>query len=253
MPHILVVDDESDLRDIVAFNLQAEGYQVATASSGEEALAMDLTPFSLILLDVMMGELSGFDVARRLKANNATAHLPIIFLTALGSDDDAVRGLDLGADDYIAKPFSVRQLLSRVKAVLRRTQGNLPVIEEAKGGEQEAGKNEKGSDISNKNNALDNEAPLAEAGVRIDADCKLVTIDGQSVSLTPTEYLLLELFVHHPHRVFSRQELIQRVWPDRTEIVDRAVDVCVMRLRKKLGPYSSTIATRPGFGYYYAT
>lgn len=219
---ILVVDDEQDLCDILQYNLEAEGYLADTANSAEEALLLPLTDYSLILLDVMMGEMSGFQMARRLKADPATADIPIIFITALDTEDHTVRGLDIGADDYIAKPLSMKEVMARVKAVLRRTQHT---------DEQQ----EDGCIVYDR--------------MRIDDNSKTVTIDGTDIQLTKIEYKLLALLVEHSGKVFSREDLLRRCWPTDTYVLDRTVDVNITRLRKKIGIYGKQLKTRFGYGY----
>ncbi|MCF2654741.1 MAG: response regulator transcription factor [Prevotella sp.] len=219
---ILVVDDEQDLCDILQYNLETEGYIADTANSAEEALLLPLTDYDLILLDVMMGEMSGFQMARRLKSDAATACIPIIFITALDSEDHTVRGLDIGADDYIAKPLSMKEVMARVKAVLRRTQH----IEEQN--EDEC---------------------IVYDRMRIDDNSKTVTIDGKDIQLTKIEYKILALLVQHSGKVFSREDLLRRCWPTDTYVLDRTVDVNITRLRKKIGEYGKQLKTRFGYGY----
>lgn len=221
---ILVVDDEQDLCEILKFNLETEGYQVDTAYSAEEALTMDLTSYHLLLLDVMMGEMSGFALARKLQGNAATASLPIIFLTARDTENDMVTGFNLGADDYISKPFSIREVLVRVRAVLRRT-GNA--------------------------NAEDAGSTLQYQGLQLNLSNKTVTVNGEVVPFTKTEFELLHTLLEEKGRVFSRQELINKVWPSDVLVLDRTVDVNITRLRKKIGPFSKCIVTRLGFGYLF--
>lgn len=221
---ILVVDDEQDLCEILKFNLETEGYQVDTAYSAEEALTMDLTSYHLLLLDVMMGEMSGFALARKLQGNAVTASLPIIFLTARDTENDMVTGFNLGADDYISKPFSIREVLVRVRAVLRRT-GNA--------------------------NAEDAESTLQYQGLQLNLSNKTVTVNGEVVPFTKTEFELLHTLLEEKGRVFSRQELINKVWPSDVLVLDRTVDVNITRLRKKIGPFSKCIVTRLGFGYLF--
>ena len=221
---ILVVDDEQDLCEILKFNLETEGYQVDTAYSAEEALTMDLTSYHLLLLDVMMGEMSGFALARKLQGNAATASLPIIFLTARDTENDMVTGFNLGADDYISKPFSIRAVLVRVRAVLRST-GNA--------------------------NAEDAESTLQYQGLQLNLSNKTVTVNGEVVPFTKTEFELLHTLLEEKGRVFSRQELINKVWPSDVLVLDRTVDVNITRLRKKIGPFSKCIVTRLGFGYLF--
>ncbi len=222
---ILVVDDEQDLCEILKFNLETEGYQVETANSAEEALEKDIASFRLLLLDVMMGGMSGFQMAKRLKENDSTAHVPIIFLTARDTENDTVTGFNLGADDYISKPFSIREVLVRVRAVLRRT----------------SGKKEKDSQPS----------MISYQGLVLNLDKKTVSVDGNDVPFTKTEFELLRLLLEERGRVFSRQELIDRVWPKDVLVLDRTVDVNITRMRKKIGPFAKCIVTRLGFGYYF--
>ena len=221
---ILVVDDEQDLCEILKFNLETEGYQADTANSGEEAMSMDIASYGLLLLDVMMGGMSGFQLAKQLKENPMTAHVPIIFLTARDTENDTVTGFNLGADDYISKPFSIREVMVRVRAVLRRT-------------------------------AIDNgeEEPhlITYQGIVMNLDKKTVTIDGEEIAFTKTEFELLHLLLNERGRVFSRQELIDRVWPKDVLVLDRTVDVNITRLRKKIGRFAKCIVTRLGFGYYF--
>ncbi|WP_106811686.1 MULTISPECIES: response regulator transcription factor [Prevotella] len=221
---ILVVDDEQDLLEILKFNLETEGYEVATASSAEEALQMDIASFSLLLLDVMMGGMSGFAMARKLKERPTTANVPIIFLTARDTENDTVTGFNLGADDYISKPFSLREVMVRVRAVLRRTATS------ADEGEPQV---------------------LSYQGIIMNLDKKTVSIEGEDVPFTKTEFELLNLLLSERGRVFSRQELIERIWPKDVLVLDRTVDVNITRLRKKIGPFAKCIVTRLGFGYYF--
>ena len=221
---ILVVDDEQDLLEILKFNLETEGYEVATASSAEEALQMDIASFSLLLLDVMMGGMSGFAMARKLKEKPTTANVPIIFLTARDTENDTVTGFNLGADDYISKPFSLREVMVRVRAVLRRTATSTDE------GEPQV---------------------LSYQGIIMNLDKKTVSIEGEDVPFTKTEFELLNLLLSERGRVFPRQELIERIWPKDVLVLDRTVDVNITRLRKKIGPFAKCIVTRLGFGYYF--
>lgn len=221
--HILVVDDEPDLCEILQFNLEVEGYAVTVAYSAEEALTLNLPTFDLLILDVMMGELSGFDMARRLKGDPKTADIPVIFLTARDTEDDTVAGLNLGADDYIAKPFSLREVLARVKAVLRRS-------------EQRVAKPEADDIIRYK-------------GLVVDDKKKEVTVDGEHIALTKTEYSILHLMLLNKGKILSRQQLICKIWPQDVVVLDRTVDVNITRLRRKIKPYDDHIVTRLGFGY----
>ena len=214
---ILVVDDEEDICAILKLNLSKEGYEVVTANSAEEALTLDIASFNLLLLDVMMGGISGFELTHRLKADPATAGVPVIFITARDTEDDAVEGLDIGADDYISKPFSIREVVSRVKAVLRRTAAR------------------RGKD----------------SGIFIDDGRKTVTINGAAAPLTKIEYEIFRLLFTNKGKVFPREDILSKVWPDDVIVTDRTVDVNITRLRKKIGEYGNRIVSRHGFGYLY--
>ncbi len=222
---ILVVDDEQDLCEILKFNLETEGYQVETANSAEEALEKDIASYNLLLLDVMMGGMSGFQLAKQLKNSEVTAHIPIIFLTARDTENDTVTGFNLGADDYISKPFSIREVMVRVRAVLRRTASRLEGAEEP--------------------------TVISYQGLLLNLNKKSVSVDGEDVPFTKTEFELLRLLLEERGRVFSRQELIDRVWPKDVLVLDRTVDVNITRMRKKIGKFAKCIVTRLGFGYYF--
>ena len=220
---ILVVDDEEDLCEILKFKLENEGYEVDTAHSSEEALKLDLKEYDLLLLDVMMGEISGFKLANMLKKKKDTAQVPIIFITAKDTEDDTMTGFSLGADDYISKPFSLREVQARIKAVLRRTAPQESRLEE----------------------------PIIYKGLCVDPARKSVTIDGEEVSLTKKEYEILALLLQNKGRVFSREEILSKVWSDEVYVVDRTIDVNITRLRKKIGAYGKCIGTRLGYGYFF--
>ncbi len=211
---ILIVDDEPSLRDGLQTYLELEGYSVDTAESAEQALDMNPEAYDLILLDIMLGGISGIEMARRLKARPDTAAVPVIFLTARDSDDDMVAGLELGADDYIAKPYSARNVVARIAAVLRRSG---------------AGK--------------------ARPGVSCDRASLTCRVDGRELRLPRREFELLALLLENPGRIFTRDELLDRVWPENVIIADRSVDVHITRLRGKIAPYSKHIVTRSGYGY----
>lgn len=219
---ILVVDDERSLCDILLYNLSMAGYEAVAAFSAEEALEKKPAGFDLILLDVMLPGLSGYELAKKLKTDTVTSSIPIVFLSAMGAEDDKLHGFDLGADDYIPKPFSVREVLARIKAVLGRTSQAHSVIQE-----------------------------LSYEGLKLNMVNKSVTVDGQEIQLTKTEYEVLKLFLEHRGQVFSRQEILDRVWPQGVVVSDRTVDVNITRMRKKIGRYSSCIVPRQGFGYLF--
>lgn len=223
---ILVVDDEEDLCEILKFNLENEGYEVDTANSAEEALKMNISSYNLLLLDVMMGEISGFKMANILKKDVKTASVPIIFITAKDTENDTITGFNLGADDYISKPFSLREVLARTKAVLRRT------------AETEA-----------------NKAPeqISYKTLTIDISKKKAIIDGEEISLTKKEFEILFLLLQNQGRVFSREDILGKVWSDEVYVLDRTIDVNITRLRKKIGVYGKCIVTRLGYGYCFET
>lgn len=224
---ILVVDDEVDICEILQYNLENEGYEVVTANSAEEALQLPIQEFGLILLDVMMGEISGFQMARQLKNNPATTLIPIIFITAIEGEDNLVKGLNIGADDYIAKPLSIKEVKARVKAVLRRSMQTRT---------QQAM-------VSSDDNKISYE------GITLDLNAKTATLDGQELVFTKLEFELLSFFLQHPDRVFSREDLLKHCWPKDVLVLDRTVDVNITRLRKKIGRYGKHIKTRVGYGY----
>jgi len=220
---ILVVDDEEDLCEILQFNLETEGYQVDVAYSAEEALKKNITDYNLLLLDVMMGEMSGFKMARQLNENPKTASIPIIFLTAKDSETDRLTGFNIGADDYISKPFSIREVLARVKAVIRRVDNK----------KEEAKPNQK----------------LTYESLVMTLDNKKVLLEGVEIPFTKKEFEILRLFLENKNRVFSRDEMLTRVWSDEVIVLDRTIDVNITRLRKKIGPFGKNIVTRLGYGY----
>ncbi|MBP5772331.1 MAG: response regulator transcription factor [Bacteroidaceae bacterium] len=226
---ILVVDDEQDICEILQYNLENEGYEVDVANSAEEALQLPLADYALILLDVMMAEMSGFQMARWLKDVPDTAAIPIIFITALDDEDNMVKGLNIGGDDYIAKPLSMKEVKARVKAVLRR------------------------SASTNKPNESSKEQAdtILYEGITLCLDSKTATLDGNDLPLTRLEFELLSLLLQNPNRVFPREELLKRCWPQDAYVLDRTVDVNITRLRKKLGSYGNQIKTRIGYGYIF--
>lgn len=229
---ILVVDDEPDLCEGLKLNLEIEGYEADTAYSAEEALEMDLSGYDLLLLDVMMGAMSGFEMARKLKRNPQTANIPIIFCTAKNADDDMIAGLNIGADDYITKPYNVRNVLARIKSVLRRSDRSTAPAAEAQ--TQDAPKPKK---------------VLREEGLVLDLDQVVCTIDDVPVRMPRKEFELLALFMSNPGKIFSREDILQKVWSDEVIVVNRVVDVNVTRLRSKIGKYGKLIVTRSGYGY----
>lgn len=225
---ILVVDDEQDICEILKYNLETEGYEVVTANAAEEALRLPIAEYSLILLDVMMGEMSGFQMARCLKSDPETAQIPIIFITALDGEDNAVKGLNIGADDYITKPLSMKEIKARVKAVLRRVEN---------------------FNISQKIDQETLNREIRYENLVLNLDAKTVVMKGDLLPLTKLEFELLSLFLQHPRKVFGRNDLLELCWPKDVYVLDRTVDVNITRLRKKIGDYGKHIKTRVGYGY----
>lgn len=222
---LLIVDDEETLREVLRFNLEDAGYIVDVAASAEEALTLDLSGYSLIILDIMMGALSGTQLAAILKKKESTAHIPVIFCTAKDSEDEMVAGLDLGADDYITKPYSVRNVIARVRTVLRRTAAH------ARGA------------------SVPEEGVLSFGDLVVSTGRKTCSIAGEEVKMPRKEFEILSLLLSLPGHIFSRAELLARIWPEEVVVLERVVDVNITRLRSKLGKYGKNIVTRPGYGY----
>ena len=223
---ILIVDDEETLCEALKLNLENEGYDVDTAFSAEEALMLDIKQYSLILLDIMMGEISGIKMAKMLKTDVSTADIPIIFCTARDTEDDMIMGLNIGADDYIMKPYTIRNAIARVKSVLRRTASH------------------KGSNVS-----AEKPNRLVVEGLCLDLEFKRCTVDGEEVKLARKEFELLAYLIQHRGKICSREQILNRVWSDEVVVLDRTIDVNITRLRSKIGVYGSYIVTRSGFGY----
>jgi len=217
---ILVVDDEESLCEILKFNLESAGFEVDTAFSAEHALKLSLKDYALIILDIMMEKMSGIQMAQIIKSKRETADIPIIFCTAKDTEEDTIAGLNLGADDYISKPFSVREVIARVKSVLRRTSS----------------------------------ANVAKTFVefeklKVDLVRKCCTLDGVNISLTKKEMEILVLILNNKGVIFSREDILHRIWNDDVVVLDRTIDVNITRLRKKIGEYGPHIVTRLGYGY----
>lgn len=226
---ILVIDDEESVCEILKYNLEKEGYEVDAAYSAEEAFEEDLSKYNLFIVDIMMGELSGFDFAKRIRNVTATENTPIIFCSALNEEDEKVMGLNIGADDYVTKPFSIGEVLARVRSVLRRSALTARATY----------------------NIADSqyEQDLTFKTLRIDRNEKISYLDGEPLALTRTEFEILEFFLTHRNRIYSRQEIISQVWGEDVVVTNRTIDTNITRLRKKLGEYSNNIVTRMGFGY----
>lgn len=220
---ILVVDDEQDITDILQFNMEYEGFEVVVAHSAEEAMSMLDGTFCLMILDVMMGGISGFKMADRLRKEGDNT--PFIFLTAKDTENDMLTGFSIGGDDYIKKPFSVKELIARVHSVLNRTYEHGDALHE-------------------------NSVRLFHKGaLTFDLNSMEVYTDKGVIDVTKTEYDILTLLAKNEGRVFSRAEILDAVWPDNSLVLERTVDVHIARLRKKMGEYSSYIVNRVGFGY----
>lgn len=218
---ILVVDDEESLCEILQFNLEIEGYKVDVVYSAEEALSLPLEQYSLILLDVMMGQISGYDMLQMMKKTPAWANIPVIFCTAKDAEDNMVKGLTLGADDYISKPYSLREVAVRVKTVLRRTSGK---------------------------NTLNTEE-LSFEELHIDLNKMKAFINDEEIYLTKKEIQILILLLRNKGILLSREEILAQVWSSDVIVLDRTIDVNITRLRKKIGVYGKYIETRQGYGY----
>lgn len=226
MKHILVVEDECAIRDMIGFALKQAGLQYEESGDAEDALvAIASNPPDLILLDWMLPGMSGADLVRRLRSEEITAGLPIIMLTARVEENDRVHGLELGADDYVTKPFSPRELIARINAVLRRTQERV------------------------------DEKPIEFSGLSLDPVGHRVQTDGETLNLAPTEFRLLHFFMSNPDRVYSREQLLDRVWGRGIFVEERTVDVHIRRLRKALEgrAYDRFIQTVRGAGYRFST
>ncbi len=226
---ILIVDDEPDILEILSFNLEMEGYEVFTAEGADEAQKIvnrqSGSGIDLILLDVMMTAKSGFEWARELKADKQTADIPIIFCTAKTAEDDLVAGFDLGSDDYICKPFRISEVKARVRAVLRRSGISSTPATDNRDGEK--------------------------TGLHLDHDRKECYVDGEVVTFTKLEFEVLALLLGSPGQIFSRDKILNTVWPNDAIVLDRTVDVNITRIRKKIGKYGECIRTKFGYGYYY--
>ncbi len=222
---LLVVDDEETLCEALRCYLEAEGFEVATAHCAEEALQMDIPAFDLILLDIMMGEMSGTELAARLRATPATASVPVIFCTALDSEDSMIEGFDIGADDYITKPYSMRNVVARVKAVLRRMESRTAPSTDANG------------------------SMVRFEGIEINTATKTCAVDGSPLRMPRKEFELLLFLITHPGRIYSREELLNNIWSEDVVVLDRVIDVNITRIRHKIGRYAKHIVSRSGYGY----
>jgi two-component system alkaline phosphatase synthesis response regulator PhoP len=219
---LLIVDDEEDILEILQFNLENEGFVIDTALSGEEALEKLTPEHKLVLLDVMMDGISGYRVAEKLRKDNIQT--PIIFLTAKGTENDMLTGFSVGADDYIAKPFSIKEVIARVKAIIKRDYVTFPALE----GDKEI---------------------IAIGDLKINLLTKVVELKGENITLTKKEFEILSLLMQHPQKIFKREEILENVWKNESYVLERTVDVHMARLRKKLDKYGAYITNRSGYGY----
>ena len=216
---ILVVDDEKDLCEIIQYNLESEGFEIELAYSGEEALNKPLEQFDLLLLDVMMGGISGFKLADKIR-KELVLSVPIIFLTARETENDMLTGFNVGADDYLSKPFSIKELVARIKAVLRR-----------------------GRNVESRPKVITID------GMELDLDRKQLTIDHEPILLTRKEFEILYLLISYNGKYLGRQEILDRIWREDVIVTERNVDVNIARLRKKIGVYGNYLKGRSGYGY----
>lgn len=227
MKRILVVDDEADICEILKFNLENSGYEVDTAASGDEALALPLESYNLFMFDVMMDNMSGFSLAAKVRKVEGCSQIPIIFITAKTGENDVLTGFNLGADDYICKPFRISEVIARVKAVLRRNEG----VEQT----------------------VASESNITFGDLVLNKETKRACIAGADVALTKKEFEVLLMLLGKPGRVFSREEILARVWPDDVNVLERSIDVNMARMRKKLGVYANNLVSRSGYGYCFLT
>lgn len=221
---ILIVDDEEDIREILHFNLENEGYEIDQAESAEEALNVLNDSHNLILLDVMMGGMSGFKLAQLLRKSGN--NVPIVFLTAKNTENDLLSGFSIGGDDYISKPFSVKEVIARIKTILKRAG---------------SAKEEKSA---SQNIVVD--------GLEIDLEKKIVHVNEEAVELTHKEFNILVLLVQNPGKIYTRTDILDKAWSDNSIVLDRTVDVHITRLRKKIGEYGKYIISRTGYGYSFS-
>lgn len=219
---ILIVDDEEDLCEILQYNLDNEGFYTEVAHSAEEALKKSPGKFDLLLLDVMMGQISGFRFADMLR-KDLSANVPIIFLSAKDTENDVLTGFSLGADDYIAKPFSINELTARVKAVLKRSHKD----------------------------RIKSQEILKFGDIELDTTRKRLIIENKNIDLTRKEYEIMKLLLESPVTVFSREDILEKVWGNDVIVTERTVDVNITRLRTKLGSYSQCLKNKTGYGYFF--
>jgi len=220
--NILIVDDEEDLCEILQYNLNNEGFYTDVAHSAEEAMKKPLENFDLVLLDVMMGPMSGFKFADKLR-KELKIEIPVIFLTAKDTENDKLTGFSLGADDYVSKPFSINELTARIKAVLKRSYTD----------------------------KVNNRSIMQFNGIDLDTVRKRVIINDNQVELTKKEYEILKVLLENQGKVFSREDLLSRIWGRDVIVTERTVDVNITRLRSKLGAFGPSLKNKTGYGYFF--
>lgn len=249
---ILVIDDEESFCEILKYNLEKEGYDVDTAYSAEEALTYDLAVYQLMIVDIMMDKMSGYEFIKHIRQNPATRFIPNILCSALQGEDNIVMGLNKGADDYITKPFVIGEVIARVKAVLRRAQYQ---YNRADVYEPQTAVRTQSETIATRRvqeiKAVDRKSDIIFKTIHIDHDKKTCFINGTDVTLTPLEFELLHFFLTQPERIHSRDNIMNNIWG--TKVTPRAIDVTVARLRDKIKPYDANIVTRRGYGYGFYT
>lgn len=217
---IMVVDDEETICEVIKLNLELEGYAVDTANSAEEAIQLNLCDYRLFILDVMMGDMNGFELASHIRSDERVKNVPIIICTAKDREEDLVEGFNRGIDDYIRKPFSMRELVLRVKSVLRRAE-----------------------------HRADDESTVSCGDLVLDIAKKQCHIGNDEIALTKKEFEILRLLLSNRGKIFSREEILDSVWEDDVLVIDRTIDVNINRLRKKIGDYGNEIITKQGYGY----
>lgn len=220
---ILVIDDEEDLCEVIRFALETEGYSVDVVYSAEEALQKTISDYNLLLVDIMLGEMSGYRMAHIIRNNPKTATIPIIFISAKDSENDRLTAFNVGADDYITKPFSLREMLARIKVIISRLELQKMMTVQM----------------------------LSCDKLKMNLAKKQVLLEEKEIQFTKKEFEILKLFLENKNHLFSREELLKRIWPDEAFVLSRTIDVNITRIRRKIGPYEKNIVTKLGLGYYF--
>jgi two-component system, OmpR family, alkaline phosphatase synthesis response regulator PhoP len=220
---VLVVDDEEDLCEVIRFALETEGYSVDVVYSAEEALQKTISDYNLLLVDIMLGEMSGYRMAHIIRNNPKTAIIPIIFISAKDSENDRLTAFNVGADDYITKPFSLREMLARIKVIIGRFELQKMITVQM----------------------------LSCDKLKMNLAKKQVLLEEKEIQFTKKEFEILKLFLENKNHLFTREELLKRIWPDEAFVLSRTIDVNITRIRRKIGPYEKNIVTKLGLGYYF--